>query len=288
MRKFKVFVPIISLLAFSACTGGGGEHTEGEGTATDTTATIPVDDVTPEIEYVGEVVAENGDLKLHKLNNSPEYITAKLSQTAPAEGDNPAPGEVAFNYTVENYELGAQTVEGIPLANSAKGQHIHLILNNEPYSAHYEPTFNKEMEAGHYVALSFLSRSYHESVKNNEAYSLTQFTVGESEDKDLDLSGPVMFYSRPKGTYKGESATKYVLLDFYLINVTLSEHGYKVRATINGTEFMLDKWEPVLVEGMPLGENTVKLELLDVEGNLVQAPFNPVERTVTLAADEGM
>ena len=287
MRKFKFIVPIFSLLTFAACTGGG-EHTGTEGTAADSTATIEVDDVTPEIEYVGEVVAEKGGLKLHKLNNSPAYITAKLSQTAPVTGDKPAAGEVAFDYTVENYQLGQQTVEGIPLANSAKGQHIHLILNNEPYSAHYEPVFKKEMEAGHYVALSFLSRSYHESVKNKDAFTLNQFTVGDAEGEDIDLAKPLMFYSRPKGEYKGEAATKYVLLDFYLINITLSDIGYKVRATINGNDFLLDSWEPLLIEGLPMGENTVKLELLDAEGNLVSAPFNPVERKVTLTAEEGM
>ena len=287
MRKFKYIVPVLALMSFAACTGGG-EGTEGDGTATDSTAVAPVEEVTPELEYVGEVVAEKGGLKLHKLNNSPEYVTAKLSQTAPVTGDKVAAGEVGFSYTVENYELGAQTVESIPLANSGKGQHIHLILNNEPYSAHYEPVFNKTMEPGNYVALSFLSRSYHESVKNADAYTLTQFKVGDDKSESVDLSGPLMFYSRPKGTYKGEKDTKYLLLDFFLINVNLSADGYKVRATLNGTDFLFDTWEPLLVEGLPMGENTVKLELLDAEGNLVPAPFNPVERTVTLAADEGM
>ena len=37
------------------------------------------------------------------------------------------------------------------------------------------------------------------------------------------------------------------------------------------------------MEGLPKGEVTIKLELLDSEGNLVESPFNPVERTVTLA-----
>lgn len=287
MRKFKFIVPILSLFTFAACTGGG-EQTEVEGAAADSTAMVPVEEVTPTVEYVGEVIAEKGGLKLHKLNNSPEYVTAKLSQTSPTTGDKLAAGEVAYQYSVENYQLGEQTVESIPLANSAKGQHIHLILNNEPYSAHYEPTFNKTMEAGNYVALSFLSRSYHESVKNANAYTLTQFKVGDDKSEAVDLSGPLMFYSRPKGEYKGEAATKYLLLDFYLINVNLSADGYKVRATLNGTDFLFDTWAPVLVEGLPMGENTVKLELLDAEGNLVPAPFNPVERKVTLTAEEGM
>ena len=45
---------------------------------------------------------------------------------------------------------------------------------------------------------------------------------------------------------------------------------------------MLDKWEPYVVEGLPMGDNTFKLELLDKDGNLVDNRFNPVERTITL------
>jgi hypothetical protein len=94
-----------------------------------------------------------------------------------------------------------------------------------------------------------------------------------------------MFYSRPKGTYTGEDAKK-VLLDFYLLNTELSEEGNKVRATINGEEFMLDKWQPYFIEGHEMGEMTIKLEMLDAKGELIPSPFNPVERTVTLKAGD--
>jgi hypothetical protein len=55
-----------------------------------------------------------------------------------------------------------------------------------------------------------------------------------------------------------------------------------VRATINGQEFLLTKWMPYLIKGAPMGKLTIKLELIDTDNNLVEAPYNPVERTVTL------
>jgi len=216
--------------------------------------------------------------------DSPEYMDAILQLNSPLDGAELPSGSVDFDYTVTNYELGIQTPDANdkPLANSGKGQHIHLILNNDPYSAHYEPTFQKEMEDGHYVALSFLSRSYHESVKNPEAFSVIQFTVGDAESEDIDLTAPHMFYSRPKGTYSGADTEK-LLLDFYLINTDLSEGGNQVRITVNGdTEFTVSEWKPYLLENLPMGENTIKLELLDSEGNLIDSPLNPVERTITL------
>ncbi|MDE0471265.1 MAG: phosphopeptide-binding protein, partial [Ekhidna sp.] len=57
----------------------------------------------------------------------------------------------------------------------------------------------------------------------------------------------------------------------------------KVKATINGNEFMIEEWVPYYIEGMPMGENTIKLELIDAEGNLIEGPFNVVERTITLS-----
>jgi hypothetical protein len=92
-----------------------------------------------------------------------------------------------------------------------------------------------------------------------------------------------MFYSRPKGEYTGEE-TKRVMLDFYLVNTDLSPEGNKVRATVNGTEFMLDRWLPYAIEGLPMGEITIKLELLDSEGKVLPGPYNSVERTITLKA----
>ncbi|MEO1051391.1 MAG: phosphopeptide-binding protein [Bacteroidota bacterium] len=239
---------------------------------------------TQDTETEQEVKEETASITISKVTDSPAYEEASLSMTEPTDEGNIAAGEVSFNFNVENYELGAQTpdAETKGLANSGKGQHIHLIINNGPYSAHYEPSFTKSLEEGSHVVLAFLSRSYHESVKNANAFAVQKVTVGEETAvSDADLSAPHMFYSRPKGTYEGDD-TKKLLLDFYLVNTTLSPDGNKVRATINGTEFMIDEWAPHQIEGLPLGEVTVKLELIDANGELIASPFNPVERTVTL------
>jgi hypothetical protein len=221
---------------------------------------------------------------------SPQFDDSMLEMLSPMENEtNIEPGAVKFSYNVKNYELATQTIDADVknCANSPDGQHIHLILNNEPYSAHYEAEFTKDLEEGHYVALSFLSRSYHESVKSYGAANIRQFTVGKkpSGQEIADLSDPHMFYSRPKGTYTGDDAKK-VLLDFYLLNTELSEEGNKVRATINGQEFMIDKWQPYFIEGAEMGEMSIKLELLDARGELIPSPFNPVERKVALESGD--
>jgi len=214
------------------------------------------------------------EITIHKVQGSPEYSNAKINlNDIVAHEDG-----YEFSFDVESYELGMQTLKNFDyeLANSAKGQHIHFIVNNDPYSAHYEDTFTKKFQESSNVILAFLSRSYHESVKNPNSFVLTQ--VGEDK---IDLNNEFLFYSRPKGTYKGSDSEK-LLLDFYLINTEISANGNKVRATIQEKEFIIDEWAPYYIKGLPKGEIKIKLELIDTFGNLKDTPFNPSERTVTL------
>ena len=214
-------------------------------------------------------------ITLTKLEGSPPYLNAKISTASITLGNE---NEYAFSFDVSDYELGAQTINNVEsqLANSGKGQHIHFIVNNGPYSAHYINNFKKKLNNENNVILAFLSRSYHESVKNPNAFILTQ--IGENK---VDLNNEFLFYSRPKGTYKGKDTEK-LLLDFYLVNTTISPGGNKVKATINNTEFIITEWAPYYLQGLPKGEIKIKLELINSEGKLVDSPFNPSERTVIL------
>lgn len=213
-------------------------------------------------------------ISITKVEGSPEYSNSVLKMNEPIVVDE----GYKFSFDVNQYELGMQTLKDFDyqLANSAKGQHIHFIVNNGPYSAHYENIFSKKLNDSSNVILAFLSRSYHESVKNKNAFVLTQ--VGE---KNIDLNNEFLFYSRPKGTYKGVDTEK-LLLDFYLINSEISANGNKVRATIQDKEFIIEEWAPYYIEGLPKGEIKIKLELIDASGNLIDSPFNPSNRTVIL------
>ncbi|WKN40689.1 phosphopeptide-binding protein [Tunicatimonas pelagia] len=270
-RQFLTIVAFLSACLFYAC-GPSGESAQEAATETET-----MEEVAPA-------------LSISPAPASPEYADAMLEATGPTDGATLTSGDsVEFTYGVTNYELGAPTPDADqkPLAASPKGQHVHLILNNEPYYAIYQTEgFKLALDDGHYVALSFLSRSYHESVKNPEAYKVSQFTVGEGEAEEVDLSQPMLFYSRPKGTYSGADAES-VLFDFYPVNTEIGPGGNQVKVSINSdTTFMVDQWQPYVIQGMPMGENTISIELVDSEGNLVDSPMNSVSRTFTLEGGE--
>ena len=110
-----------------------------------------------------------------------------------------------FKFEVKNYALGMQTPDADQkmCANSAKGQHIHFIMDDAPYQASYTPNIAADMKPGHHVLLAFLSRSYHESLKHKKSYILEEFNVGKDVKDNFDAKAPHVFLSRPKrGLYR--------------------------------------------------------------------------------------
>ncbi|AXT54530.1 hypothetical protein D1815_01750 [Aquimarina sp. AD1] len=273
MNKKTHYQIIVTLLLFFAITSCKQEKKAPETT----------DELETEITEEAEVVQSK--IILEKLEGSPAYKDAALILDTSDEIVAKKSGEMDFSFNVENYELGAQTKgpNAQKLANSGKGQHIHFILNNQPYSAHYEPNFKKEIPDGIHHLVAFLSRSFHESVKNENSVVVRKLVVGEKpEDKlNLNMEAPTLIYSRPKGEYTGDG-TKEVLLDFFVLNTKLSKEGNKVRAKINGTEFTITEWVPHVIKGLPMGEITIQLELVDEAGNVIPGPFNKVTRKITL------
>lgn len=239
------------------------------------------DAVTNEPENDAPRIQEQGGIKIYPKEDVEEFPSATLKLNNELKPN--ADGSVDFDFAVSNYELGKQTTEArMNLANSDKGQHIHLIVDNGPYSAHYEPGFSKDFEDGPHYGIAFLSRSYHESVKNNEAAVVFNFNVNSAEDEAYDMEEQLLFYSRPKGTYSGAGAEK-VLFDFYLVNTDIDSDGNSVIATVNDSlKFEFDDWRPYIIEGLPKGENTIKIQLVDATGGDVNPAMNETTRSFTI------
>ena len=259
------FMLFMALFMFACNSSGSGDTTENQ----------------EQPEATQEPTSTN-KYTLTPFSPSPSFPDAKIESMKYEEG--------FFSFGIESgasYQLGLQT-EDAPqkmCANSAKGQHIHLIVDNGPYAAKYVPGFEHEVADGEHYVLAFLSRSYHESIKSPGAAIAKKITVAnKGMTASEDITEPMLFYSRPKGTYVGENDTKKVMLDFYLLNCDIGQE-YRVKADINGEEHMLDKWQPYYIEGLEMGENTIQLTLVDKDGNTVDTPLNPVERTFTLQGD---
>jgi hypothetical protein len=170
------------------------------------------------------------------------------------------------------------------------GPHLHVILDNEPYIAVYDldqPLVLPNLPPGTHTLRVFASRPWHESFKNNGAYAQLRFHIfTKTDDNNPDPALPLLTYSRPKGSYGAEP----ILLDFYLTNAPLhlvaqenpndEVADWRIRCTINGESFVLDRWQAVYLKGFKAGKNWVKLEFLDEQGNPVKNAFNSTVRLI--------
>jgi len=203
------------------------------------------------------------------------------------------------------------------------GNHIHVILDNQPYEAYYnidQPFELRNVADGQHTLRVFPSRPWHESFKNDGAFQMVKFTVKSGgadtnqpattnsgqqmsnanagakptpEGKDMqpttagsiDPKQPLLTYSRPKGEYKNADADA-VMIDFWLTGGKLKDDGgeYRVRYTVdNGDAKYIDKWGPIWLTGWNAGKHTVKLELVNQNGETVDnGGYNATSRDITI------
>ena len=235
---------------------------------------------------------------------------------------------------IENSTIGGSTVRvKLTLAGDLRGykpmmdetthtgNHIHVILDNQPYEAYYnldEPFELRNIADGDHTLSVFASRPWHEGYKTPGAFNIVKFkvkggganpnapattnsgqpmsntnTAAKHEGKDMqpsnagpvDLTKPLLTYSRPKGEYKGADADA-IMLDFWLANAKLSMAGgeYRVRYSIDGGEAKyIEQWWPIWLSGLATGKHTIKLDLVDKDDNLVDnGGYNSTTREFTV------
>lgn len=284
--KLQILMRILSMLFliglfFTACQDSSSTTKANEEAAKNMEPETETKAMEPAVEAL--ISPDNAKYKLSAFSPSTDYSDAKMKEMRYIQD------KFVFEVEGTNYKLGEQTPDAGQkmCANSGKGQHIHLIVDNKPYAARYTAEFDDyKLESGEHYVLAFLSRSYHESIKTKDAHLARKVEVSDNMIKRAEsVSESMLFYSRPKGTYTGKANTEKVMLDFYIANLKLGKN-YKVQAEINGEEtHTISVWQPYYIEGLPLGKNTVKLTLVDGEGKVVDTPLNPVTREFELKAD---
>ncbi len=211
-----------------------------------------------------------------------------LRITAPRNNQRIASGDVSLRVQLRNWELEPEP-----------GRHVHVIVDNEPYIAVRDVSqplnLNQlvqenpghELAQGTHVVRVFPSRGHHESVKRDGAFATVVFHYGQpTEGFTFDRSAPLLTYSRPKGC---NPAGERILLDFFLSNAELSADGTRVRYDIDdgGLTGDITSWDPHWIENLPVGEHTIRLTLVNAEGEPIPGPFNDTTRTIRVAASCG-
>lgn len=248
-----------------------------------TTATTPVSPpavqsltVVSPPERIEKMRAERGDLE----QAAPVVRILSPANNSVIEGST-VQVRVSLSGDLKGYKPGKDPVTG-------EGDHLHVILDNQPYEAYYdlsEPFEFTNVAPGRHTLRIFASRSFHESYKNEGAFHMVSFTVKGSETAtasqaqdekaapgEPDLTRPLLTYSRPKGEYKGDEADP-IMIDFWLTNARLKEDGgeFRIRYIIDdGDPGYIDRWAPLWLSDWTNGKHTVRLELIGTDQNPVE------------------
>lgn len=331
MKLTKLFIFLAALAALSACQKEPTQFNPGGHTAANKVNNTTIHDGKKPTSQTGSGDHGGGGGESHfKEVERPQRITDMIGQRGEQDAAaptlkvvSPANGSVVNSSTVRvKLDLGGD-LKGYATGMNPEtkmGNHIHVILDNQPYEAYYN--LNQEFELrnvadGEHTLRFFPSRPWHESYKNDGAFQIVRFTVkgggadtskpattgtnqpmsspaatpegkemAQSTAGQIDAAKPLLTYSRPKGEYKGADADP-IMIDFWLSNARLAGDGgeYRVRLSIDGKEVkMIDKWQPVWLSGWTNGKHTVKLELVDKSGNVVDnGGYNSTSRDITVA-----
>ncbi|MDT8411301.1 MAG: hypothetical protein RQ875_02465 [Vicingaceae bacterium] len=254
MIQFKKFSLII-LIPFIACTSTSDNDkndTSNEKTASETTnentliVEQTIDDEIAEFTADGITLTE---IKPTKNNKESALI---LTNTSFKEGIN------LLQFNIENNQ----------------NYNITTIQNNYTIVTHSTTKIDQEFLTGNNVFLAFLSDENNLGIKTNNATVLKNIVL--NDEALFDEKQAHLFYYLPQNNI--------AILDFCLVNSSLSENGNKVKVTFNGTtSIVVDKWASYRIDGLSENKNTIRIELIDKLGKLIPGPFNDSgERSFTI------
>jgi len=232
----------------------------------------------------GNEVAENGaeNSKIDSLNTNVIAATGKVKIIEPVEDEeivvlkkdgitltevksNNSP-DATIDLNTKQFEEGENHLSFS--VTKIQGYSIAYLANNYALSQFSSDIFEVEFLYGNNVFLAFLTDKNGISIKTNKGCVLKNAVLGADTKSLFDMNQPHLFYYLP------QAESNEAVLDFYLVNTSISETGNKVKVTINQTEFLLNKWAAYKISGLKKDNNSVRIQLIDKKGNLIEGPFN--------------
>jgi hypothetical protein len=132
---------------------------------------------------------------------------------------------------------------------TGKGNHIHVILDNQPYEAYYEinqPFELRNVTEGKHTLRVFPSRPWHESYKDEGAFQMVEFTVkggGDASKPTTTKDGQTMASPTKSPAAKSEPSV--------VASATPAREGKDYAPSTAGA---VDHTKPLLTYSRPKGE----------------------------------
>ncbi|MDQ2976647.1 MAG: hypothetical protein M3R69_14725 [Acidobacteriota bacterium] len=166
-----LIINALAIFLFTACSSDNQNHT----TAVTTVTPPPVQVLheVPRPQKIVDLMKERGE------QDNAKPVIAIISPANNSVTNGPTvPVRLTLSGDLKGYKPHKDPATG-------KGNHIHVILDNQPYEAYYEldqPFELRNVVAGKHTLRVFPSRPWHESYKNDGAFQMATFTVKEGGD----------------------------------------------------------------------------------------------------------
>jgi hypothetical protein len=206
----------------------------------------------------------------------------QIEVLSPANDSTLPAGPWTLKLKVQDWPLYEDETNGL-------GPHLVVQLDDQPprrisSAAEAQGLSMPELSPGSHRLTVFAARPWGEVVKAPGASQQLRLHRVARNPSQLPASGsPQLIAASPSDLQHNEP----VLIDWLLIDAPLQhlrddDARWRLRVSVNGDSFLVDRQTPLWLKGLKRGSNAVQLELLDGRGDPLNPPFNSVVREVVI------
>lgn len=209
-------------------------------------------------------------------------LAPQIEVLSPANDSTLPAGPWTLKLKVQDWPLYDDETNGL-------GPHLVVQLDDQPprrisSAAEAQGLSMPELSPGSHRLTVFAARPWGEVVKAPGASQQLRLHRVARNPSQLPGSGsPQLIAASPSDLQHSEP----VLIDWLLIDAPLQhlrddDARWRLRVSVNGDSFLVDRQTPLWLKGLKRGSNAVQLELLDGRGDPLNPPFNSVVREVVI------
>ncbi|MCP9792420.1 hypothetical protein KBZ20_09985 [Vulcanococcus limneticus Candia 3F8] len=141
-----------------------------------------------------------------------------------------------------------------------------------------------ELAPGSHRVTVYAARPWGEAVKSPGASRQVRLHRVAANPQQLPAPGSAqLVLASPDGLAEAEPVLiDWLLFDAPLQNLREGDGRWRLRVTVNGDSFLVDRHAPLWLRGLTSGSNALQLELLDGRGEPLNSPFNSLVREVQI------
>jgi len=145
-----------------------------------------------------------------------------------------------------------------------------------------------ELPPGSHRVTVYAARPWGEAVKSPGAMrQIRLHRVGRNAAELPTRGSAQLIVASPDGLQQQEPVLiDWLLLDAPLQHLRNDDARWRLRVSVNGDSFLVDRQMPLWLKGFRRGSNAVQLELLDGRGEALNPPFNSLVREVVIGSGQ--